>query len=50
MCAAVAVNRDTALTDDVDRGMPTVQAAVNETHPVDSRHWANAPRKERLTN
>ena len=49
MCAAVAVNRDTALTDDVDRGMPTVQAAVNETHPVDSSVAVAVHRKTELT-
>ena len=39
VCAAVAVavNRGTALIDDVDRGMTysaSPKAAVNETHPV----------------
>ena len=43
------VNRDTALTDDVDRGMLTVQTAVNETHPVDSSVAVAVHRKTELT-
>ena len=49
MCAAVVVNRDTALTDDVDRGMLTVQTAVNVTHPVDSSIAVAVHRKTELT-
>ena len=36
VCAVVSVNRNTTLTDDVDRGMLTAHTAMSEPHPVDS--------------
>ncbi len=52
MCAAVTVtvNRDTALANNVDRGMPTVQTAMNEPHPIDSSVAVAVHRKTELTN
>ena len=41
---------DTALTNNVDRGMPTVQTAMNEPHPIDSSVAVAVHRKTELTN
>ena len=49
VCAVVSVNRNTALTNDVDRGMLTAHTAMNEPHPVDSSVAVAVHRKTELT-